>query len=67
MQILKRLKNYEVKIQEFNENYNYRDEIEKIIGEHIEKFGKKEEIKYNGIISVIKISSKIDKANELSV
>ena len=57
MQILKRLKNYEVKIQEFNENYNYRDEIEKIIGEHIEKFGKKEEIKYNGIISVIKISS----------
>ena len=67
LQILKRLKNYEVKIQEFNENYNYRDEIEKIIGEHIEKFGKKEEIKYNGIISVIKISSKIDKANELSV
>ncbi len=47
-----------------DENNSYGNEVEKIIGEHIEKYEKKEENKYNGIISVIKISSKIDKANE---
>ena len=64
VQILKRLKNFEVKIEEMDENNSYGNEVEKIIGEHIEKYEKKEENKYNGIISVIKISSKIDKANE---
>ena len=64
VQILKRLKNLEVKIEEMDENNSYGNEVEKIIGEHIEKYEKKEENKYNGIISVIKISSKIDKANE---
>ena len=64
VQILKRLKNLEVKIEEMDENNSYGNEVEKIIGEHIEKYEKKDENKYNGIISVIKISSKIDKANE---
>ena len=64
VQILKRLKNFEVKIEELNEKNNYGEEVAKIIGEHIEKYGKKEENKYNGIISVMKISSKSDKANE---
>ena len=67
VQILKRLKNFEVKIEEMDENKEYGNEVEKIIGEHIEKYEKKEENKYKGIISVIKISNKIDKANETCV
>ena len=66
VQILKRLKNWEVKVDEFNDNKDYGAEIEKIIGEHIEKFGNKEN-KYNGKISLIKITNKIDKANETAV
>ena len=50
-----------------DENKEYGNEVEKIIGEHIEKYEKKEENKYKGIISVIKISNKIDKANETCV
>jgi hypothetical protein len=66
VQILKRLKNWEVKVKEFDDKSDYGTEIEKIIGEHIEKFGNKEN-KYNGNISLIKISNKIDKANETAV
>jgi adenylate kinase family enzyme len=66
VQILKRLKNWEVKVDEFNDNKDYGAEIEKIIGEHIEKFGNKEN-RYNGKISLIKITNKIDKANETAV
>ena len=66
VQILKRLKNWEVKVEEFNDSNNYGTEVEKIIGEHIEKFVNKEN-KYNGNISLIKISNKIDKANETAV
>ena len=46
---------------------NYGEHLEKILEEHIEKYAKKDENKYKGIISVIKISSKIDKANEACV
>ena len=67
VQILKRLKNFEVKMEELNEKSNYGEEVVKIIGEHIEKYEKKEENKYKGIISVFRISTKIDKANETSV
>ena len=54
-------------MKEFNEQNEYGKEVESAIGEHIEKYMKKEENKYKGIISVIKISSKIDKANETCV
>ena len=54
-------------MKEFNEQNEYGKEVENAIGEHIEKYMKKEENKYKGIISVIKISSKIDKANETCV
>ena len=67
IQILKRLKNFDVNMKEFNEQNEYGKEVENVIGEHIEKYMKKEENKYKGIISVIKISSKIDKANETCV
>ena len=67
VQILKRLKNFDVNMKEFNEQNEYGKEVENVIGEHIEKYMKKEENKYKGIISVIKISSKIDKANETCV
>ena len=67
VQILKRLKNLEVNTKEFNEQDDYGKEVENAISAHIEKYGKKEENKYKGIISVIKISSKIDKANEACV
>ena len=67
VQILKRLKNFDVNMKEFNEQNEYGKEVESAIGEHIEKYMKKEENKYKGIISVIKISSKIDKANETCV
>ena len=53
-------------VKEFDDKSDYGTEIEKIIGEHIEKFGNKEN-KYNGNISLIKISNKIDKANETAV
>ena len=66
VQILKRLKNWEVKVEEFDDKSDFGAEVEKIIGEHIEKFGNKEN-KYNGNISLIKISNKIDKANETAV
>ena len=57
VQILKRLKCLDVNLKEFNESNNYGEELEKVIGEHIEKYGKKEENKYKGIISVIKITN----------
>ena len=66
VQILKRLKNWEVKVEEFDDKSDFGAEVEKIIGEHIEKFWNKEN-KYNGNISLIKISNKIDKANETAV
>ena len=64
VQILKRLKNFDVNMKEFNDQIDYGKEVENIIGEHIEKYAKKEENKYKGIIYVIKISNKIDKSNE---
>ena len=67
VQILKRLKCFDVNVKEFSEENDYGKEVENAIGEHIEKFAKKEENKYKGIISMIKISSKIDKANEICV
>ena len=41
--------------------------LKKLLENILKNMRKKEENKYNGIISVIKISSKIDKANETCV
>ena len=67
VQILKRLKNLNVEVEEFNEKKNLGEEVERIVGEHVEKYRNKEENKYKGNISVIKITNKVDKANETSV
>ena len=64
VQILKRLKNFETNMKEVNDQSDYGKDVENAIGEHIEKYLKKDENKYRGIISVIKVSTKADKANE---
>ena len=64
VQILKRLKNFETNMKEVNDQSDYGKDVENAIGEHIEKYLKKDENKYRGIISVIKVSNKADKANE---
>ena len=64
VQILKRLKNFETNMKEVNAQSDYGKDVENAIGEHIEKYLKKDENKYRGIISVIKVSNKADKVNE---
>ena len=61
IQILKRLKCYPVKAID---NPSYREELVKLIGEHINNYLKKEENKYKGLISVIKIGEDATKENE---
>ena len=61
IQILKRLKCYPVKAVD---NPSYREELVKLIGEHINNYLKKEENKYKGLISVIKIGEDATKENE---
>ena len=51
-------------MKEVNDQSDYGKDVENAIGEHIEKYLKKDENKYRGIISVIKVSNKADKANE---
>ena len=61
IQILKRLKCFPVKAVD---SPNCREELVKLIGEHINNYLKKEENKYKGLISVIKIGEEVTKENE---
>ena len=54
VQILKRLKNFEVKIEEMDENNSYGNEVEKIIGEHIENMKKKKKINIMELFLLLK-------------
>ena len=56
VQILKRLKKFDVNLAEIDVGGNYGEHLEKILEEHIEKYAKKDENKYKGIISVIKVN-----------
>ena len=56
VQILKRLKKFDVHLAEADAGGNYGEHLEKILEEHIEKYAKKDENKYKGIISVIKVN-----------
>ena len=67
VQILKRLKNFDVNMTEFDKSENYGEKLEKIVEEHIEKYDKKDENKYKGIISVLRVTDKETKANEMIV
>ena len=61
IQILKRLKCFPVKIVD---NGSCREELVKLIGEHINNYLKKEQNKYKGLISIIKIGEEVNKENE---
>ena len=61
VQILKRLKCFPVKVIESG---NCREELIKIIGEHIDNYLKKDEIKYKGLISLIKVGEDAGCENE---
>ena len=61
VQILKRLKNFPIKVAE---NGNFREELVKIIGEHMDNYLKKEEIKYKGLIYIFKIGEDVSKETE---
>ena len=61
VQILKRLKCFPVKVIESG---NCREELIKIIGEHIDNYLKKDEIKYKGLISLIKVGEDAGYENE---
>ena len=61
IQILKRLKCFPVKVVD---NRSCREKLVKLIGEHINNYLKKEQNKYKGLISVIKIGEEVDKENE---
>ena len=61
IQILKRLKCFPVKIID---NGNCREELVKLIGEHIRNYLKKDQNKYKGLISIIKIGEEVNKENE---
>ena len=41
-----------------------KEKLVKLIGEHINNYLKKEQNKYKGLISVIKIGEEVDKQNE---
>ena len=57
IQILKRLKNFPIKIIEANETC--REEIVKALGNHLDNFMNREELKYKGNITLIKISGEV--------
>ena len=46
------------------DNGNCREELVKLIGEHIRNYLKKEQNKYKGLISIIKIGEEVNKENE---
>ena len=61
VQILKRLKCFPVKVVE---SANCREELIKILGEHIDNYLKKDEIKYKGTISLIKLGEDVGNESE---
>ena len=61
VQILKRLKCFPVKVVD---NGSCREELVKIIGEHMDNYMQKEEKKYKGIISVIKVGENVEKETD---
>ena len=61
VQILKRLKCYPIKVVE---NGSCREELVRLIGEHIDNYLQKNENKYKGLISVIKFGDNIENENE---
>ena len=61
VQILKRLKCFPIKVVE---NESFREEIIKMIGEHMDNYLKREENKYKGLISIIKIGEDVSQETE---
>ena len=61
IQILKRLKNFPIKLVE---NRSCREELVKSIGEHMDNYLHKEENKYKGIIYIFKIAEEVKKEYE---
>ena len=59
VQILKRLKNFPVKIIEGSDTC--REELIKALGNHLDNFMNKEELKYKGMITIIKINGEVPK------
>ena len=57
IQILKRLKMFPVKIIEATDAC--REELIKALGNHLDNFMNREELKYKGIITIIKINGEI--------
>ena len=57
IQILKRLKNFPIKIIEANETC--REELVKALGNHLDNFMNREELKYKGNITLIKINGEV--------
>ena len=58
---MKRLKCYPIKVVE---NGSCREELVRLIGEHIDNYLQKNENKYKGLISVIKVGDNIENENE---
>ena len=61
IQILKRLKCFPIKVIE---NGSFREELVKLIGEHMDNYLHKEENKYKGLISIIKIGENVETESE---
>ena len=57
IQILKRVKNFPIKIIEANETC--REELVKALGNHLDNFMNREELKYKGNITLIKINGEV--------
>ena len=61
VQILKRLKSYPIKVIDSG---NCREELVKMIGEHMDNYIKKDENKYKGLIAMIKVGEDVPNENE---
>ena len=61
VQILKRLKSYPIKVID---SVNCREELVKMIGEHMDNYIKKDENKYKGLIAMIKVREDVPNENE---
>ena len=59
VQILKRLKNFPIKIIEASDTC--REELIKALGNHLDNFMNKDELKYKGVITLIKINGDVPK------
>ena len=61
VQILKRFKSYPIKVIDSG---NCREELVKMIGEHMDNYIKKDENKYKGLIAMIKVREDVPNENE---